>query len=76
MGDCGGRARKTRWRPSEAPPIASAWPSGGAWTVQAMPRRALALILEWAQEHRAELTEDWGAMRTQSATEQDSPCTL
>lgn len=24
-----------------------------------MPRRALALILEWAQEHRAELKEDW-----------------
>jgi hypothetical protein len=25
----------------------------------AMPRRALALVLEWAQEHRAELMEDW-----------------
>lgn len=24
-----------------------------------MPRRALALILEWAQEHRGELMEDW-----------------
>jgi hypothetical protein len=24
-----------------------------------MPRRALALILEWAQEHRTELMEDW-----------------
>ncbi|MEJ2229492.1 MAG: DUF4160 domain-containing protein [Alphaproteobacteria bacterium] len=24
-----------------------------------MPRRALALVLEWAQEHRAELLEDW-----------------
>ena len=24
-----------------------------------MPRRALALILEWAQEHRNELLEDW-----------------
>jgi hypothetical protein len=24
-----------------------------------VPRRALALILEWAQEHRAELMEDW-----------------
>ncbi|MDR1462602.1 MAG: DUF4160 domain-containing protein [Azoarcus sp.] len=24
-----------------------------------MPRRAIALILEWAQEHRAELMEDW-----------------
>lgn len=24
-----------------------------------LPRRALALVLEWAQEHRAELIEDW-----------------
>ena len=24
-----------------------------------MPRRALALILEWAQEHRTELMENW-----------------
>jgi len=24
-----------------------------------IPRRALALVLEWAQEHRAELMEDW-----------------
>ena len=24
-----------------------------------MPRRALALVLEWAQEHRDELMEDW-----------------
>jgi len=24
-----------------------------------MPRRALALVLEWVQEHRAELTENW-----------------
>jgi hypothetical protein len=24
-----------------------------------MPRRALALVLEWAQEPRAELIEDW-----------------
>jgi hypothetical protein len=23
------------------------------------PRRALALVLEWAQEHRVELMEDW-----------------
>jgi hypothetical protein len=33
------------------------------WTLDVMegkmPRRALALILEWAQEHRAELMEDW-----------------
>ena len=24
-----------------------------------LPRRALALVLEWAQAHRAELVEDW-----------------
>jgi hypothetical protein len=24
-----------------------------------MPKRAMALILEWAQEHRTELHEDW-----------------
>jgi hypothetical protein len=24
-----------------------------------MPRRALALVMEWASEHRAELMEDW-----------------
>ena len=24
-----------------------------------MPRRALALVLEWASEHREELLEDW-----------------
>jgi hypothetical protein len=24
-----------------------------------LPRRALALVLEWAQEHRDELIEDW-----------------
>ena len=24
-----------------------------------LPRRAMALVLEWASEHRAELMEDW-----------------
>jgi hypothetical protein len=24
-----------------------------------LPRRALSLVLEWAQEHRSELFEDW-----------------
>jgi hypothetical protein len=24
-----------------------------------MPRRALALVLEWAEDHRSELLEDW-----------------
>lgn len=25
----------------------------------ALPKRAMALVLEWAQEHRGELMEDW-----------------
>lgn len=29
----------------------------------ALPRRALALVLEWAQAHRAELLEDWELCR-------------
>jgi hypothetical protein len=28
-----------------------------------MPRRALALVLEWATEHRGELAEDWRLCR-------------
>ena len=33
-----------------------------------LTRRALALVLEWAQEHRAELLEDWGlCARNQSS---------
>ncbi len=28
-----------------------------------LPRRALALVLEWAQAHRAELMEDWELCR-------------
>lgn len=28
-----------------------------------LPRRALALVLEWAQEHRPELAEDWELCR-------------
>jgi hypothetical protein len=28
-----------------------------------LPRRALALVLEWAAEHRAELMEDWELCR-------------
>jgi len=29
----------------------------------AMPRRALALVLEWAQEHQPELMENWDRCR-------------
>jgi hypothetical protein len=28
-----------------------------------LPRRALALVVEWAQAHRAELMEDWNLCR-------------
>ena len=28
-----------------------------------LPRRALALVLEWAEEHRTELLEDWELCR-------------
>ena len=28
-----------------------------------LPRRALALVLEWAAEHRTELMEDWKLCR-------------
>jgi hypothetical protein len=28
-----------------------------------LPRRALALVLQWARIHRAELTEDWNLCR-------------
>lgn len=29
-----------------------------------MPKRALALVLEWASEHRKELMEDWELCKT------------
>lgn len=29
-----------------------------------LPRRALALVLEWAEEHRPELAEDWELCRS------------
>ncbi len=31
-----------------------------------LPKRALALVLEWASEHRAELLEDWRSMHMQT----------
>lgn len=29
-----------------------------------LPRRALVMVLEWANEHRAELMEDWNLCRS------------
>jgi len=32
-----------------------------------LPRRALALVIEWAQQHRDELREDWRLAETHQA---------
>mgnify|MGYP005831143703 CR=1 FL=1 len=41
-----------------------------------MPRRALALTCEWAQEHRVEIMEDLGLMHPQSAPRRVPPVTV
>jgi hypothetical protein len=38
-----------------------------------MPRRALALVLEWASEHREELLEDWKLCEQSQAPKKISP---
>ncbi len=38
-----------------------------------IPRRALSLILEWAQEHRAELMEDWELCQHRQSPKKISP---
>ena len=38
-----------------------------------MPRRALALILEWASQHRAELLEDWNLCEQNQSPKKISP---
>lgn len=38
-----------------------------------MPKRALALILEWASEHRDELREDWELCKTNHTPKKISP---
>jgi hypothetical protein len=38
-----------------------------------MPRRALALVLEWAQEHRAEIMENWQRCERNQAPRQIRP---
>jgi hypothetical protein len=38
-----------------------------------LARRALALVLEWAQEHRAELLEDWELCAHNQAPKQIRP---
>ena len=38
-----------------------------------LPRRALALVLEWANEHRSELMEDWDLCRAKKLPKQIKP---
>ena len=38
-----------------------------------MPRRALALVLEWAQEHRVELMQDWELCSSNQPAHKISP---
>lgn len=38
-----------------------------------MPRRALALVLEWAFQHRAELLEDWKLCEQNQSPKKISP---
>lgn len=38
-----------------------------------LPKRALALVLEWASEHRAELMEDWELCRRMQTPRKIAP---
>jgi hypothetical protein len=38
-----------------------------------LPRRALALVLEWANEHREELLEDWNLCRAKQLPKSIKP---
>jgi hypothetical protein len=38
-----------------------------------LPRRAMTLVLEWAQEHRSELMEDWELCRSRLAPRKIDP---
>jgi hypothetical protein len=38
-----------------------------------LPRRALAMVLEWAAEHRAELLEDWRLCESMQTPHKISP---
>lgn len=38
-----------------------------------MPRRALALVLEWASQHRTELLEDWNLCEKHQAPKKIAP---
>lgn len=38
-----------------------------------LPRRALALVLEWATEHRSELMEDWTLCQSKQSPKRIAP---
>ena len=38
-----------------------------------LPRRALALVLEWAAQHRAELMEDWNLCQSKQSPKRIEP---
>jgi len=38
-----------------------------------LPRRALIMVLEWAQDHREELSEDWTLCSTKQPTKTIAP---
>jgi len=38
-----------------------------------LPRRALVMVLEWANEHRAELMEDWNLCRAKQLPKSIKP---
>lgn len=38
-----------------------------------LPKRALALVLEWAAEHRAELMEDWNLCQSKQLPKKIQP---
>ncbi len=38
-----------------------------------LPRRALALVLEWAMEHRNELMEDWNLCQSKQSPKRIAP---
>ena len=39
----------------------------------ALPRRAMALVLEWAENHRSELLEDWELCRSRMSPRKIDP---
>lgn len=53
--------------------LSSRYPSSGLDQKGSLPTRALALVLEWANEHREELMEDWNLCRAKQLPKQIKP---